>query len=67
MTDRTQRIALWAAGASIAILSMASCSAIRMEDGGIVGTGNRVDCETYARKGETPDSVPEECKHENRE
>jgi hypothetical protein len=62
MSDRTQRIARWAAAASVAVLSLASCATSRMEDGGIVGTGNRIDCEAYARKGGTPDSVPEECK-----
>jgi hypothetical protein len=65
MSDRTQRIAKWMA-AGLAVLSMAACSTARMEDGGIVGTGNRIDCEAYARKGGTPDSVPEECKRENR-
>lgn len=66
MSERAQRIARWAAAASIAVLTMSACSTTRMEDGGIVGTGNRVDCEAYARKGGTPDRVPEECKRENR-
>lgn len=66
MNDRTRRILPWAAAASIAALSLASCSTTRMEDGGIVGTGNRVDCEAYATKGGTPDRIPEECKRENR-
>ena len=30
-------------------------------DGGIVGTGNRIDCEALAKKGEP---VPDECKRD---
>jgi hypothetical protein len=66
MSDRTRRAALRAAAAGVAAMSIVSCATIRMEDGGIVGTGNRIDCEAYAGKGGTRDPVPEECKRENR-
>lgn len=65
MSGRMTRVALWVAAASFVVLSVSACYSARMEDGGIVGTGNRVDCEAYARKGGSPDSLPEECRREN--
>jgi hypothetical protein len=43
----------------IAVASLAGCAAT---DGGIVGTGNRLDCETAAKTGATPP----ECREERR-
>ena len=40
---------------------IAGCATAPREDGGIVGTGNRIDCEELLKKGR---SVPEECKGE---
>jgi len=38
---------------------LGACAATPEMDGGIVGTGNRVDCEALAKKA---GSLPEECK-----
>ena len=65
MSEQTQCIARWTAAASMSVLLAAGCASMQ-SDGGIVGTGNRIDCEAEARKSGTPDSVPEECKRENR-
>ena len=42
----------------LAIAVMGGC-AVATSDGGIVGTGNKVDCEAAARKGETPPECEE--------
>lgn len=40
---------------------LAGCATAPREDGGIVGTGSRIDCEDLVKKGRT---LPEECKGE---
>jgi hypothetical protein len=47
----------------IAAVLLAGCAAT---DGGIVGTGNRVDCETAAKKGADRESLPPECREQRR-
>ena len=51
-----------------AILAMsallAGCAAAPREDGGIVGTGNRIDCEEQVRKGGPRAPAPQDCKRE---
>jgi hypothetical protein len=46
----------------IAALSIAGCARAPVMDGGIVGTGNRIDCAAVAKKERTDAPVPEECK-----
>ena len=41
------------------LLALAACAAT---DGGIVGSGNRVDCEAERAKGGGRASLPEECR-----
>ncbi len=60
MSERLRRL-LPATAACIAVAVLASCAAPR-NDGGIVGSGNRPDCET--RSDGTP--VPEECKRSDK-
>jgi hypothetical protein len=43
----------------IIIVSLAACATAPEMDGGIVGTGNRIDCEALAKK-DAP--LPEECR-----
>jgi hypothetical protein len=45
---------------------MSACSVSPGIDGGIVGTGNHMDCEAQAKNG-TAGSGPEDCKRENRQ
>jgi hypothetical protein len=46
----------------IAALSIAGCSSSPGIDGGIVGSGNRIDCAALGKK-ERPDATsPEDCK-----
>jgi hypothetical protein len=46
----------------IAALSIAGCSSSPGIDGGIVGSGNRIDCAALAKK-ERPDAtIPEDCR-----
>jgi hypothetical protein len=47
---------------SIAALSIAGCTSAPVMDGGIVGTGTRIDCAAVAKKERTDAPVPEECK-----
>lgn len=49
--------------AGIAAMSMAACMTARNE-GGIVGTGNQVDCDAQAKKDGSAASLPEECRRE---
>ncbi len=51
----------------IAAISITACSVAPRIDGGIVGTGNREDCETQAKRDKTPGSAPEDCKRESRQ
>jgi hypothetical protein len=46
-------------------LCMAGCAVrpgVDGIDGGIVGTGNRIDCEALAKKDRTGATAPEECR-----
>ena len=61
------RNALWCrlrliGAAGIVATAMTACSVAPSMDGGIVGTGNRIDCEKLAKKSE----MPEECRREKR-
>jgi hypothetical protein len=47
---------------SIAAVSIAGCASAPVMDGGIVGTGNRIECAAVAKKERTDAPVPEECK-----
>jgi hypothetical protein len=51
----------------IAAIVLTACSAAPRIDGGIVGTGNRVDCEAQTKKDGTPGSSPEQCKRASRQ
>jgi hypothetical protein len=62
MRSRLRYCILLFVAVSIAAISMTACSVAPSIDGGIVGTGNRVDCEAQAKK----DRTPEECRRENR-
>ena len=42
-----------------AVVSLGACATGPEMDGGIVGTGNRIDCEALAKKDA---ALPEECK-----
>ncbi|HJY75401.1 MAG TPA: hypothetical protein VKE95_02160 [Burkholderiales bacterium] len=48
----------------IAVLSLAGCAAAPRSDGGIVGTGNRIDCEAL-RKERPEAALPEDCQQES--
>lgn len=48
--------------ACIALLSLAGCAATSRSDGGIVGSGNRVDCAALAKQDGAGAPTPEECK-----
>jgi hypothetical protein len=49
----------------IAVASIAACGVSPGIDGGIVGTGNRMDCEPQAKKDGSRMPVPQECKPES--
>jgi len=49
------RLALLACAALI----LAACASAPSMEGGIVGTGNKPDCEALKKSGKTP--LPEEC------
>ena len=55
----------WTIAVCITSLSVSSCSVAPRMDGGIVGTGNRTDCEAQAKNG-TPGPNPEDCKRDDR-
>ena len=48
----------------IAALSLAGCAAAPGIDGGIVGTGNRIDCEAL-KKERAQAALPEDCERES--
>lgn len=54
------RNAIFWIAAAIAAVSTSGCATAPEMDGGIVGTGNRPDCEAMARK--DPSSLPPECR-----
>jgi hypothetical protein len=49
--------------ACIAAILIAGCAATPRSDGGIVGTGNRIDCEEHIRKDGTG-KPPPDCKRD---
>jgi hypothetical protein len=59
MTERLQRRILLVITTCIAAVSIAACAVAPSIDGGIVGTGNRVDCEAR-----TEGTLPQDCKRE---
>ena len=63
MRDRMRWRILLAVLAGIVTLVTSACSTPRI-DGGIVGTGNQVDCEARAKKDGTTAPLPEECRRE---
>jgi hypothetical protein len=67
MRNRLRCRVLWIVAACIAAISITACSVAPGIDGGIVGTGNQMDCEVHAKKGGIPGSVPEDCKREGRQ
>ena len=54
------RAGFWIACAAAALI--AGCAAAPREDGGIVGTGNRPECEEQVRKDGSRAPVAEDCK-----
>ena len=67
MRNRLRSGVLWAVAACIAAMSITACSVAPGIDGGIVGTGNRVDCEAQVKKDGTSGSIPEDCKRDSRQ
>ena len=65
MRLKLSRRSLWAVATCIAVVSAAACAVSPGIDGGIVGTGNRIDCEALAKKEGTQAPVPEDCKRES--
>jgi hypothetical protein len=47
--------------AFVATMLIAGCAVAPSSDGGIVGTGNRIDCEDLLKKGR---SLPDDCKEQ---
>jgi len=56
---------LLAIARGIAAVSIAGCAAAPNMDGGIVGTGNRMNCEPQTNQDGTPVPLPEECKRQS--
>jgi len=52
----------FALGLCIVALAIAGCASRPNIDGGIVGSGNRVDCAALAKKDGADAPTPEECK-----
>jgi hypothetical protein len=48
--------------AAVTVATLTSCATSR-NDGGVVGSGNRPDCEPRMRSDGTPAPLPEECRH----
>jgi hypothetical protein len=48
--------------AAVAAAGLASCALEPRSDGGIVGSGNRPECEPRTRSDGTPLPLPEHCK-----
>ncbi len=65
MKKRLRRSILWAVVMCVSGVWLAACSSSPRVDGGIVGTGTRVDCEAERSKGGAPESLPPECRSEN--
>jgi len=62
MKRRVRRSNLWIVLMCISGILLTACSTSPRMDGGIVGTGNGVDCEAERPKGGTPESLPPECR-----
>ena len=67
MRSRLRCCIFLAVAMCLAAISVTACSVAPGIDGGIVGTGNRVDCEAQVKKDGTPGSVPEDCKRDSRQ
>ncbi len=65
MRKRLRRCILLAIPTCIAVVSIAGCAVGPNIDGGIVGTGNRMDCEPQTKKDGTQIPLPEECKQQS--
>jgi hypothetical protein len=66
MKTSLRTVAFWAAALCAVAAAMGGCATAPSSDGGIVGTGNRPDCEAAARKNADPASLPPECRQEKR-
>lgn len=64
MTSTLRRLILSAVTTCIVVITISACSRAPRIDGGIVGTGHRIDCEAQAKK--EPSAVPEDCKRDSR-
>jgi len=62
MRKRLRSRMLLAITMCIAVISIGGCAVGPSIDGGIVGTGNRMDCEPQTTKEGTQVPLPEECK-----
>jgi hypothetical protein len=62
MRTRLRYRALAAVTLCIAAGAIAGCAAAPGIDGGIVGTGNRIECESQTKTDGTQAPLPEECK-----
>jgi hypothetical protein len=49
----------------MAAASIGACATTPEMDGGIVGTGNRMDCERQTKSDGTRTSAPQECERKN--
>ncbi len=67
MKQRPRRRVLWAITVSTVAVLVAACASAPSLEGGIVGTGNRPDCEALKKKGSTQTPLPEECRREAEE
>ncbi len=65
MKPRARRSYLWIVLMCVSGMLLTACSTSPRMDGGIVGTGNRVDCEAERAKGGTPESLPPECRSDS--
>jgi hypothetical protein len=50
--------------ACVAAILIGGCAAAPRSDGGIVGSGNRIDCEEQVRKDGARTSTPADCKRD---
>ena len=66
MKPRVRRSNLWIVLMCISGMLLTACSTSPRMDGGIVGTGNQVDCDAQAKKDGSAAPLPEECQREKR-
>jgi hypothetical protein len=62
MTSRLRCRMFLAVTICAAAIATTACSTRPRIDGGIVGTGNRVDCDAQSTKDRAPGSAPEDCR-----